>query len=436
MRWPTWLREVHAWWQGLVVGRVWVQVGLWAMGVALLGELKLQLYANSPFRLTLGPVGLGVALLFFPYLPALRTGAAAGAAIVLLRTVLALVSGDHFAAGDWVEAIPSAAANYWPAGVYYLAYSLLFALLRLREHAQTRPVLLFGGIALVDSLSNVLELTLRPDPVTWFAIQAFLLVGLGRASVLTGLYLAMKSQEKEWRHAQERAEYRRLLLFVTGLQAEIFFLRKSSSEMEHIMVRAYTLHRRLKGDPELAPAALEVAKDVHELKKDYQRILSGLQRLTKSQTLQPTMAIADVVTLVLETNRVHASDLGKAIQFERRVTNDFVTADYLLWVSVLNNLVLNAVEACGEVGSVSVEVARQGDRCVVRVTDSATGVPKADWELIFSPGYSTKSDPVTGEFSTGLGLAHAAGLIASLGGEIAVERSGSDGTTFRISSPL
>lgn len=435
MNWPDLRKDAGWWWRRLVGRRIWVQVMLWAVAVALLGEVKLQLYASSPFRVTLGPAGLGVALLFSPDLPALRTGMAAGFTAVLLRTVIVLAAGGHLAMPDLVHALPGALGAFWPAGVYYVSYSIWFSLLRVREHARARPLLLFAGILAADVLSNVLELALRPDPLTLYALEVFVLAALGRASLIAGLYLTMKRQEAEWQHAQERAEYRRLLLFVTGLQTEIFFLSKSSAEIEHIMVRAHTLHRSLKGESDLAALALGVAKDVHEVKKDYQRILAGLQRLLKIRSLEPDMAMTDVVGLVLDVNRGYADQRNKTIDFVNTVRDDFRSSDYTVWVSVLNNVVTNAVEACGQHGRIAVDAGLEGSRYVVRVSDTGSGIPEADWGLIFTPGYSTRSDPVTGEFSTGLGLAHAAGLMASMGGDITLERSSQQGTVFRMSCP-
>lgn len=409
--------------------RTWAHVALWAAAVALLGEVRLVLNPGSGFRLTLGPVGLGFALVSFPYLPPVATAAAAGAAVVLLRTVLAaLLAGLSPAA---------ALQRHWPAGVYYLAQGMWLATLRARSHAAAgRPLLLAGSLWAADVLSNVLELALRHDALAWRPLALVALVGAGRAAVVAGLHLAVKAQEREWRHAQERAEYRRLLQFVTGLQAEIFFLRKSSAEMERIMVRAHSLYLRLKGDPDLAPLALSVAKDVHEVKKDYQRILAGLERLMKIRSLDPDMAVSDVVALAVESGRSYAGRLGKEIAFATEVRDDFRTPDYLVWVSVLNNLVANAVEAIEGQGRIAVTGGREGGWYVLRVQDTGSGIPPDDWELIFTPGYSTKSDPVTGEFSTGLGLAHAAGLVAALGGEIRVERSAPGDTVFRVALPL
>lgn len=437
MKWPDWRNRTLDWWHYFVVRQIWVQILLSAVAVALLGEIKLQLYVNSAFRLTLGPVGLGAALLFFPNLPAVWTGAAAGTAVILLRTLTGLAAGGFLAdPQSCLAALPGIFNSFWPAGVYYVSYSALFSLLRARKLAGMRHLSLFIVLTATDILSNVLELALRPDPITLLAFEAFVVAGMGRSSVLAGLYLTMKHQVEEWQYEHERVEYRRLLLLVTGLQAEVFFLSKSSAEIEHIMVRAHTLRQRLKGDPELAPLALDVAKDVHEVKKDYQRILSGLQRLTRVQGLAREMSLSEVVDLVLEANRSYAAWLGKTVEFASDVQDDFTSENYMVWVSVLNNLVVNAVEACAKRGKVTVSASSNGNQYAVRVTDTGIGIPRADWELIFSPGYSTKSDPETGDFSTGLGLVHAMGLVESLGGTIQVESSGPGFTVFRIECPL
>jgi signal transduction histidine kinase len=103
---------------------------------------------------------------------------------------------------------------------------------------------------------------------------------------------------------------------------------------------------------------------------------------------------------------------------------------------ILLNLILNAIQAMPGGGTLRVEsrMARpETDRVEgmveVRVTDTGHGIPEAARERIFEPFFTTK------EGGTGLGLSIVARLLSHMGGEIALESTGPEGTTFRVRLP-
>mgnify|MGYP000438243806 FL=1 len=67
----------------------------------------------------------------------------------------------------------------------------------------------------------------------------------------------------------------------TGLKNEIYFMRKNSEEIESVMANAYRLYEKLseQGLPEeMKQMSLAIARDVHEIKKDYFRIIQGIEQ--------------------------------------------------------------------------------------------------------------------------------------------------------------
>jgi two-component system NtrC family sensor kinase len=98
---------------------------------------------------------------------------------------------------------------------------------------------------------------------------------------------------------------------------------------------------------------------------------------------------------------------------------------------VFLNLVLNAVEAMPEGGTLRVSTALDDDkRLKVEVTDTGHGIPPEHLDRIFEPFFSTK-----GEKGTGLGLSVSHGVIERHGGEIAVHSEMGKGTTFTVWLP-
>ncbi len=100
---------------------------------------------------------------------------------------------------------------------------------------------------------------------------------------------------------------------------------------------------------------------------------------------------------------------------------------------VFINILLNAVDALeGTTGTITTEFGRDGEVVRVRITDDGHGIQTEDLPKIFEPFFTTK--PV-GQ-GTGLGLWVSYGIIKSFRGDIVVESTAGEGTSFTIVLPL
>jgi two-component system, NtrC family, nitrogen regulation sensor histidine kinase NtrY len=107
-----------------------------------------------------------------------------------------------------------------------------------------------------------------------------------------------------------------------------------------------------------------------------------------------------------------------------------VDADPELLHRALSNLVLNAMDAMPEGGTLTISAKRNNDNVELRVTDTGAGMPPEECERLFTPYYTTK------EHGTGLGLAIVQSVIADHAGTIAVESGTGSGATFVITLPV
>lgn len=100
---------------------------------------------------------------------------------------------------------------------------------------------------------------------------------------------------------------------------------------------------------------------------------------------------------------------------------------------IVQNLVLNAVDAMDGVGTIHVDVAAAPNDATLRfsVRDSGCGMAPAIAARIFDPFFSTKN-PGHG---TGLGLSVVMGIVNAWQGDIAVETALGQGTTITITLP-
>jgi len=96
---------------------------------------------------------------------------------------------------------------------------------------------------------------------------------------------------------------------------------------------------------------------------------------------------------------------------------------------VLLNLLLNAVQACGEGGLVRVDFSTDAENVTVRVTDTGKGIPPSILPNIFRPFFTTKGD------GTGLGLSLARRMVEDHGGRLEASSVVDEGSCFQLILP-
>jgi len=99
---------------------------------------------------------------------------------------------------------------------------------------------------------------------------------------------------------------------------------------------------------------------------------------------------------------------------------------------VLVNLMVNAIQAMPEGGTLTIETSHNDEQITFSVGDDGVGMPEDIKQKIFMPFFTTKD---VGE-GTGLGLAVVHGIITSHGGTIEVESRVGEGSKFIVRLPV
>ncbi|MED1795573.1 sensor histidine kinase [Brevibacillus nitrificans] len=400
------------------------------LATAFFGEMKVNPLGGS-FRFSLGIAAFFFGLLWFQSVPVLLTGFLTGTFILGFRVGL-----DHiFSQVGWMESLQV----HLPSAFYYFSFSLLFHFLKARRYLEAPLIVGLIG-ASVDFVSNMVELQVRHlfndfPPITWESVFMLLFFGVLRSFFAVGLYNSFSIRQVRAVGEVRQQELEKLRMINTELYQEAFYLRKSMSHLEEITRDSYQLYTRLLSSENTeSSAALLIAENVHEVKKDSQRMLAGLSKLINQEVLAPQLPIAELCGLVMRANRKYAEMLGKDIEFSLRCDVNLSTSQIYALLSVLNNLVSNAVEAIYSSGWIELEVKLDQRNILFHVVDNGPGIPSEEREWVFQPGYTTKFDE-NGNASTGIGLTHAKGIVHSLQGSLQIINDWGLTTHFKVSLP-
>jgi len=232
-------------------------------------------------------------------------------------------------------------------------------------------------------------------------------------SALDSLLLQLRNKvSREHAFVQDAAHELRTPLAVISAQA-------------HVMSMAGSTDERLDAERQMDQAIARAAHLIHQL--------LDLAKLDNQATEKAVMV--DVVALVRQELAPRVP-----VAMQRRLDLSLETPDSLLFtiepqafLSVLHNLVDNALRYVQEGGRVLVEIRSADGGMVLSVADNGPGIPQDHAALVFERFHRVAQDKITG---SGLGLAIARKAAARLNGNLDLS-GGLDGlgTKFELSLP-
>lgn len=185
---------------------------------------------------------------------------------------------------------------------------------------------------------------------------------------------------------------------------------------------------------ERAPAGGEAHQLAQVMAKEadrLNRVVSELLELVKPTHL--ALQAVDLNTLINHSLQLVSQDANSREIQLRFTANDMlpeIQADPDRLTQVLLNLYLNAIQAIGQHGVISVTASESGAGVKISVTDSGKGIAADQLEAIFTPYFTTKAD------GTGLGLAVVHNIVEQHGGTIQVASQEGEGATFTLWLPV
>lgn len=401
--------------------------------VPLAGELKFY-PVNETFRISFGAPAFFFCLLLLRKSRALLPGCLTGAAIVLFRVGLDLIQQKTDIATSFYQQFPSF--------FFYFTYAFLFFVVRTGRFKQRSIFIGFIGL-MIELFADFAELFVQflvfDTTMTLLKLSDMFLIAFAHSFVVISFFNMMRLYEAQSREKQIMKQNEHMMMVISNLYEETVHLKKTLKHTEHITHESYRLYRMLNEDEagkKVSQGLLKLAGEIHEVKKDNQRIFAGLSKLISKENMQDYMKAEELVRIVIRIQEKYAHSLGKNISFTSDIRGIHLH-DYhvFIFLSLINNLMANAVEAIEDNGTISLVLKGIHDKIEVRIEDDGPGIPEKLREVVFDPGYTSKFDAL-GTPSTGIGLSYVRELVQELGGQIQIEQKETRGTAFQLVLPI
>ncbi|HIE51565.1 MAG TPA: HAMP domain-containing histidine kinase [Armatimonadetes bacterium] len=166
------------------------------------------------------------------------------------------------------------------------------------------------------------------------------------------------------------------------------------------------------------------------------RDLLDLSRIkaAKELRLEP-VELAEILWAAIEDMRLRAEDKNIALQIRVPTNLPLINGDKDHIEQAFINLLTNAIKYTPPGGCIEVKAHSEGEWIKVEVTDNGIGIPAEALPHIFDEFYRAPNAEAFEPDGTGLGLSLVKYIVERHGGEIEVESTEGEGTTFTFTLP-
>ena len=191
------------------------------------------------------------------------------------------------------------------------------------------------------------------------------------------------------------------------------------------------LSQLLMQKPEMSAEQRQSLQYILEEIERIDNIVKGLMDFARPTTLnlaeQPLVPALQAVLSLMEANLTH-HQIRLVLEFAPDLPDLQFDSDKIK--QAFMNVVLNAMEAMPQGGTLSVTTFKLEDGISIKVTDTGVGIPEADIEHLFEPFFSRKDK------GTGLGLANVKRILEEHGGTVEIENALNEGATVSMWLPI
>lgn len=185
---------------------------------------------------------------------------------------------------------------------------------------------------------------------------------------------------------------------------------------------------------------IDISRHIYNSLKQQYELLEGLLLWARSNTgrLKVEDTIVSPNAVVEKTiNILKHSIEEKNLIFVNNVDEDLtILTDINLMLTVIRNLISNAIKFTPAGGRIMVNTEEKGDHIDITISDTGIGIKKEDIDKLFRIEEAFSTPGTNNEKGTGLGLIVCQEFAQKQGGELLVESNPGEGTTFTYRLPL
>lgn len=397
--------------------KLWLTI-FCCLAITFAAQINVSLYLNN-FKISIAVILFPIFLFFWDRFPLMWVTFLSGIAVFLSRCGVQLLS-------EGVGA--DLYSSFLPEAFFYFVYgTLLFLLHKKSQCNKTLRGLHKGGdkdaivsqshltsflvLVCIDYAANLTELLLRvgTDAFVLPSQTGIVLAALFRSGAALLILAALKHSHLLLLKREHAKRYQNLLLLISKLNGEVIWMKKNTSLIEEAMNASYQLYKDLSAQnisKEVTTRALQTARDIHEIKKEYFIILRGISEALDLNLNDEGMYVKNLLMLLSDTFLTACKADGLLLKIETKCRSDLFTDKHYFLLSIFHNLYTNAVEACSDLPLIQItctQLETDANYCFV-IEDNGHGLTDEGLENLFLPGYSTKINYQTGQISRGLGL--------------------------------
>jgi len=181
-----------------------------------------------------------------------------------------------------------------------------------------------------------------------------------------------------------------------------------------------------------------IEKENNRLKQHVERVLQ-MARLDK-EDIGLKKEVTDIHQIIHDAiKQIKHSNFAKSdleITCDLQATRSDVSADKLHVVSVLNNLLDNAIKYCREQTKILIRTFNNERGLTIEVIDNGIGISRENQKRVFQKFYRVPTGNVHDVKGFGLGLSYVKTIVEAHHGTIGLESELGKGCTFRIWLPI
>lgn len=395
--------------------------------IALMVSLGARLYVSffvPGFIITFTAIILGISLYFNEDIHP-----------VILGLIVAVMSPSirYIFDSMVIEDVSLLLKQIYPDIFFYVTYGIVFYVLSLfaGNHKATKYYIV---LFLSDFISNLVELMVRTQvALEWSMIQGIILVAIGRTClIMLTIFIVVRYTSLLMKQEHEK-RYQYLMMLSSRFKSEIYFLHKNMGQIESLVGLSHRLKNQEGIDEATKELTLDLAKGVHEVKKDYLRVVKGLEEIYDGGLNLEVIDLKDLFKIIEVNTRDFLRSKNSEVMCSFKCKTSINIKEHFYLMSIIRNLVNNAIEACGENGKVYVYAQDVNEYIEIYVRDNGTGIKEDERPYIFNTGYSTKFDKETGDIYRGIGLTLVKEMVESIfKGQIHVETAYGEGSSFIV----